>query len=206
MWNWPLTDVLFGCLVVESKQFKQAFLNYKPKRNKTLKGLEQFRKQTPFYSIVPLPCRGYFSMPSMGSTLWLLITYPFKLRPPETHFSLLYLCCSASTYQQLQEQAVKASAPNFFQLLNTLILPLSLQLKHYIAVSWTGRCCVAVESIAEGIPAQRLACQSGLCGWKEGRQRKSQNTRGHQHGKAGMLGAANRAEPPVVRGNMCWVY
>lgn len=100
----------------------------------------------------------------------------------------------------------RAAAANFFQLLNTLILPFSLQLKHYIAVSWSGRCCVAVESIAEGIPAQRLACQSGLCAWKEGRRRKSQNTRGHQHGKAGMLGAADRAEPPVVRGNMCWVY
>ncbi len=186
---------------------RQRFLNCETEWNKTLKGLEQFRKQTPFFSIVPLPCCGYFSMPSMGSTLWLLITYPFKLLPPETHFP--YFICAAlflPTSSCSEEQAERAAAANFFQLLNTLILPFSLQLKHYIAVSLTGRCCVAVESIAEGIPAQRLACQSGLCGWKEGRQRKSQNTRGHQHGKAGMLGAADRAAPPVVRGNMCWVY
>lgn len=81
---------------------QQCFLNYKTEWNKTLKGLEQFRKRTPFYSIVPLACCGYFSMPSVSSTLWLLITYPFKLLPPETHFSLLYLCRSATTYQQLQ--------------------------------------------------------------------------------------------------------
>lgn len=103
----------FGYLVFEPKhsaQSKAAFLNYKTEWNKTLKGLEQFRKQTPFVSIVPLPCCGYFSMPSMGSTLWLLITYPFKLLPPETHFSLLYLCRSVSTYQQLQRGASSASS------------------------------------------------------------------------------------------------
>lgn len=41
----------------------------------------------------------------MGSTLWLLITYPSKLLPPETHFSLLYLRRSASTFQQLPRGA-----------------------------------------------------------------------------------------------------
>ena len=71
----------------------------------------------------------------------------------------------------VEAAAAAAAAANFFQLLNTLILPFSSQLKHYIAVSLTGRCCVAGESIAEGIPAQRLACQSGLCGW-EGRGRE----------------------------------
>lgn len=141
--------MLFGCLVVESKQFKQAFFNSEPKRNKTLKGLEQFRKQTPFYSIVPLPCRGYFSMPSMGSTLWLLITYPFKLPPPETHFSLLYLCCSASTYQQLQEQAASlqqsskflpvaqhANTPPFF----------AAQALYCSFMDWEVLCCSGINS------------------------------------------------------------
>lgn len=60
---------------------------------KTLKGFEKFRKQTPFFSIVPLSCCGYFSTHSMSSTLWLLITYPFKLRPPETHFP--HFICAA---------------------------------------------------------------------------------------------------------------
>lgn len=136
---------------------------------------------------------------------------PLQASTPRDAFFFPCFICAAlflPTSSCNQEQAVQAgaAAANFFQLLNTLILPFSLQLKHYIAVSLTGRCCVAVESIAEGIPAQRLACQSGLCGWKEARRRKSQNTRGHQHGKAGMLGAADRAAPPVVGGNMCWVY
>lgn len=127
--------------------------------------------------------------------------------PWDTFFPALFVpLCFYLPAAATRSKQWRQAAANFFQLLNTLILPFSLQLKHYIAVSLTGRCCVAVESIAEGIPAQRLACQSGLCGWKEGRQRKSQNTRGHQHGKAGMLGAADCAAPPVVRGNMCWVY
>lgn len=133
---------------------------------------------------------------------------PLQASTPPRHIFPDFICTALPlpTGSCNKERVEEASAANFFQLLNTLLLPFSLQLKHYIAVSWTGRCCVAVESIAEGIPAPRLACQSGLGVWKEGRQRKSQNTRGHQHGKAGMLGAANRAAPPVVRGNMCWVY
>jgi len=77
-----------------------------------------------------------------------------------------YLLAAARRSEALY--AAEAAAANFFQLLDALILPFSSQLNHYIAVSLTGRCCVAVESIAEGIPAQRLACQSGLCSGKGG--------------------------------------
>lgn len=91
---------------------------------------------------------------------------PLQASTPPRHIFPDFICAAlplpTSSYNK--EQPEEASAAIFFQLLNMLILPFSLQLKHYIAVSWTGRCCVAVESIAEGIPAQRLACQSGLCG------------------------------------------
>lgn len=130
-------------------QSTAAFLNYKTEWNKTLKGLEQFRKQTPFYSIVPLPCCGYFSMPSMGSTLWLLITYPFKLLPPETHFSLLYLCRSASTYQQLQWRASSGgSSSKFLPVAQHANTPLffAAQALYCSFMDWEVLCCSGINS------------------------------------------------------------
>lgn len=89
--------------------------NYKTPRNKALKGLEQFSEQTPFLSAVPFPCCGYFSMPSRGSALWLLITclsegYPLR------HISLfffLFLSIYAAlfaTHQQLD--GMRSAGPN----------------------------------------------------------------------------------------------
>ncbi len=139
---------------------RQRFLNYKTEWNKTLKGLEQFRKQTPFFSIVPLPCCGYFSMPSMGSTLWLLITYPFKLLPPETHFSLLYLCRSVSTYQQLQRGASSAgSSSKFLPVAQHANTPLffAAQALYCSFIDWEVLCCSGINSWGDPSPTISLS-------------------------------------------------
>ena len=155
-----------GCLVVESKRRhgpRQRFLNYKTEWNKTLKGLEQFRRQTPFVSIVPLPCCGYFSMPSMGSTLWLLITYPFKLLPPETHFSLLYLCRSVSTYQQLQRGTSSAgsssSSGKFLPVAQHANTPLffAAQALYCSFIDWEVLCCSGINSWGDPSPTISLS-------------------------------------------------
>lgn len=115
------------------------FFYYKTEWNKTLKGFEKFRTQTPFFSIVPLSCCGYFSTPSVSSTLWLLITYPFKLRPPETHFP--HFICAAlflPTSSCKKEQTVEAAGTFLPVAQHANTPPFSLQLMHYIAVSLTG--------------------------------------------------------------------
>lgn len=163
IYSWSISPLV--CFVLEPKHTHNPrqrffFLNYKTEWNKTLKGLEQFRKQTPFFSIVPLPCCGYFSMPSMGSTLWLLITYPFKLLPPETRFSLLYLRRSVSTYQQLQRGAsAAAEAANFFHLLNTLMLPFffAAQALYCSFIDWEVLCCSGINSWGDPSPTISLS-------------------------------------------------
>lgn len=160
---WSNQRCSFRCLVVKPKacaQSKAVFLNYKTKWNKTLKGLEQFRKQTPFFSIVPLPCCGYFSMPSMGSTLWLLITYPFKLLPPETHFSLLYLCRSVSTYQQLQRGASgRGSSSKFLPVAQHANTPLffAAQALYCTFIDWEVLCCSGINSWGDPSPTISLS-------------------------------------------------
>lgn len=162
-YGWFNKRCRFRCLVVKPKacaQSKAVFLNYKTKWNKTLKGLEQFRKQTPFFSIVPLPCCGYFSMPSMGSTLWLLITYPFKLLPPETHFSLLYLCRSVSTYQQLQRVASSGgSSSKFLPVAQHANTPLffAAQALYCSFIDWEVLCCSGINSWGDPSPTISLS-------------------------------------------------
>ncbi len=155
-------------------------LNYKTQQNKTLKGLEQFRKHTPILSNVlsfaprlflrtqhGLRFVAFNNLPFLATTPLRHIFFSAFLSLPLTLFvpPCFYLLTAA---RRSEAYAAEAAAANFFQLLDALILPFSSQLNHYIAVSLTGRCCVAVESIAEGIPAQRLACQSGLCSGKGG--------------------------------------
>lgn len=140
-----------------------SFSSYKTKWNKTLKGLEQFRKQTPFSSIVPPPCWGYFSMHSMGSTLWLLITYPFKLPPPETFFSsLLYLCRSVSTYQQLQPGASspgRSGSSKFLPVAQHTNTPLffAAQALYCSFIDWEVLCCSGINSWGDPNPTISLS-------------------------------------------------
>lgn len=150
-----LLDVLLLDLSVQA-----GALNDETEWKKTLKGLEQFRKQTPFYPIVPPPCCGYFSGPSMGSTLWLLITYPFKLLPPETHFSLLYLCRAASTYQQLHQGASSGGIGGKFlpvaQHVNTPPF-FAAQALYCRFMDWEVLCCSGINSWGDPSPTISLS-------------------------------------------------
>lgn len=154
---WQTLPFWMSCSLVA--QSKTVFLNYKTEWNKTLKGLQQFRKQTPSFSIVPLPRCGYFSMPSMGSTLWLLITYPFKLLPPETHFSLFYLCRSVSTYQQLQRRASSGGSSKFLPVAQHANTPLffAAQALYCSFIDWEVLCCSGINSWGDPSPTISLS-------------------------------------------------
>lgn len=133
---------------------------------------------------------GYFSLPSMSSTLWLLITCLSKLLPPETHFSPLYLCRSVSTYRQLQGGVrYGRSSSKFLPVAQHANPPLffAAQALYCSFIDWEVLCCSGINSW--GDPSLTISLSVRPLWLEGGRQCKSQNTRGHRHGEAGNSGS-----------------
>ncbi len=156
--------------VPPNSPLRLTLLNYKTQQNKTLKGLEQFRKHTPILSNALSFAPRLFLPTQHGLRFVAFNNWPFLATTPwDTFFSsflslpltifvppCFYLLAAA---RKSEAYAAEAAAANFFQLLRRANPPLffAAQPLYCSFIDWEVLCCSGINSWGDPSPTISLS-------------------------------------------------